>query len=143
MDYIPISRHNARAWNLEKMDTSVQLKCPDQAGVLTVCDYSKSARSLARLSMDIATDGRGFMMSRDDSLPIQAQYVRPHKQYDPNGLNIFEEPVDSVSVRKDTASGLWHIEREWDEVADLKGLNTLVWAMAKYSFDKKAALITQ
>lgn len=143
MDYIPISRHNAKAWNLEEMDTSVKLKCPDQAGVLTVCDYSKSARSLARLSMDIDTDGLGFTMSRDDNFPIQAQYVRPHKLYDPNGLNVFEDPVEDVSVRKDDATGLWHIEREWDEVADIKGLNTLVWAMAKYSLDKKATLVDQ
>lgn len=142
MDHIPISKHNAKVWKLNEVDTSVKLKCPDQDGVLTVCDYSNRAKNLARISMDMDGDGFGFTMTREDGKPIQAQYVRPNEVYDADGLNVFEESVEDVSLRRTKESGLWYVERDWDEVADIEGLRVLVWAMAKYTLDKKQKLVS-
>lgn len=139
MEHIPITRHNAKEWRLNEVDISTRLKCPDQNGVLTVCDYSKSSLKLAQVSMCMDTDGYGFTMTRDDG-PVQAQYVRPGETYDPNGLMVFDEPVRDVSLRRTKESGLWFVEQDWDNVMDIEGLRVLVWAMAKYTLDKKDKL---
>jgi hypothetical protein len=141
IDHVPITPHNARAWNLNEIDMDMTFHTPDQNGVLTICDYSKQEKVLANLGLKTLSDNRGFTAQREDGTPIQAQYVRPHRVYDPQGKNVFVEPVEFVPVRHDFVTERWHIDVDPENVADPAGLNTLVWALAHYGLKKKTKLL--
>jgi len=126
---------------LNELDKDMTLGCPDQDGVLTLCDYSGTEAAFARLSLTALTDGRGFETARVDGKPIQAQYVRPKQSYDPDGRNVFVEPVEFVPLRHDFVTQRWRVDVDPDNVADLVGLNTLVWALAHYGLKKKSKLL--
>ena len=141
INHIPVSPHNASAWELDEIDIDMTLKSPDQNGVLTICDYSEERTKLAELSISALTDNRGFIAKRTDGIPIQAQYVRPHKSYDPNGRNVFFEPIEFMPVRHDFVTERWRIDVDPDNITDIAGLNTLVWALAHYGIKKKNKLL--
>jgi hypothetical protein len=141
INHVPVSPHNAKAWELNEIDIDMTLRCPDQNGVLTICDYSEAQTKLASLSLTALDGERGFIAERTDNIAIQAQYVRPHKSYDPNGRNVFVEPVEFVPVYHDFVTDRWRIDVDPENVADLSGLNTLVWALAHYGLKRKNKLL--
>lgn len=117
------------------------LRCPDQDGVLTICDYSKTDNELTGVSLTALEDGRSFSAARADGQRLQAQYVRPGQSYDPQGNNVFTEPVKIVPVLHDFVTERWRVEVDPANVADPAGLNMLVWALAHYGLKKKDKLL--
>ena len=141
INHVPISPHNAEAWQLEQIDIDMTLRSPDQNGILTLCDYSSTGSELATISLAALTDNRGFIAKRTDDKPIQAQYVRPDKAYDPQGKHVFIDPVEFVPVRHDLTTERWRVDVDPDNVDDPAGLNMLVWALAHYGLKKKKKML--
>jgi hypothetical protein len=140
INHIPVSPHNAKAWDLKAIDMDMTLHCPEQDGVLTICDNSKAKKELASISLSVLSDDRGFTARREDDAPMQAQFVRPHQSYNPD-RNIFIEPVEFVPVYHDFVTERWRVEVEPDNIADPIGFNAFVWALAHHGLKKKTKLL--